>query len=93
MFLLVESGTLYILITVSSTIGTQSRARHQVFFSLQASILASVVIRVPFGTVGDIATPVGVQLAVRTPLLRLSPKDCVDSVNLTLREFIQLLCS
>ena len=32
MFLLVESGTLYILITVSSTIGTQSRARHQFFF-------------------------------------------------------------
>ena len=75
MFLLVESGTLYILITVSSTIGTQFRARHQLLFlSLQASILASTVIRVPFGTVGDIATPVAVQLAVRTALLRLSPK-------------------
>lgn len=36
-------------------------------FSRQASVLASTLIRVPFGTVGDIATPVGVQLAVRTP--------------------------
>jgi len=43
MYLLVESGTLYILIS--------------------ASVLASTLIRVPFGTVGDITTPVGVQLA------------------------------
>ena len=70
MFLLVESGTLYILISVSST-GNLIKPRPIIsfFFSRQAFLLASTVIRVPFGTVGDIATPVGVQLAVRTSFL------------------------
>jgi hypothetical protein len=97
MYLLVESGTLYILIGVSSNLGNY--CKHELimiinFFSRQASILATTLIRVPFGTVGDIATPVGVQLAVRTPLTLLrSPTNCVDLVILALREFIQSSCS
>jgi hypothetical protein len=67
--LMVESGMLYILIGVSSAlvhylarINTSSLF---VSFALQVTALASLVIRLPFGTLGDIFMPVAVQLVVR----------------------------
>ncbi|KAF8482914.1 hypothetical protein DFH94DRAFT_627208 [Russula ochroleuca] len=40
------------------------------YILIGATVLASCVIRLPFGTLGDIITPVGVQLAVRAAFLR-----------------------
>jgi hypothetical protein len=67
--LLVESGLLYILIGVSSALehkhGLSLARVASVSFSLQVTALASFVIRLPFGTLGDVFMPVAVQFVVR----------------------------
>ncbi|KAI0266779.1 hypothetical protein BC834DRAFT_984112 [Gloeopeniophorella convolvens] len=61
--LLVESGTLYILIGVS--------------------VLVSLVIRLPFGTLGDLFAPVSVQLAGMYPIIVLLLVDQEHSLDKT----------
>jgi hypothetical protein len=39
---------------------------HDFLFPCQVSAVASLVIRLPFGTLGDLFIPVSVQLAVRS---------------------------
>ena len=65
--LLIESGAIYILIGVSSTLAYK-HGLSRPLFSLQFSSLVTIAIRFQSGisVIGDVSMPVGIQLAVRT---------------------------
>ena len=72
--LLIESGAIYILIGVSSTLAYYKRGLSRSLFSLQFSSLVTMTICFLLGlSFGDVYIPVGIQLAVRSQLLRNYP--------------------
>lgn len=84
--LLMESGFLYSVLGVSSLLKSTGCA-HAIE---QITFLISIMIRLPFGTLGDLYTPTSLQIAVRRPYLLLRSLLNVA----TLREYtLQLLSS
>lgn len=81
--LLIESGLFYCISGVSSI---QSGLFTLALTKRQATVLICSVVRLPVGTLGDIYTPVNVQIAVSAKSLM----SCLKFIPC--RAFIQLLC-